>query len=101
MKQITVLQIISDLSDGGVEAMLMDIYRNIDYKTIRFIFVVQSSSRRYVDEIGEYGGKVYQVSPLHSVGMIAYMKNIIMQHEKKDWIWRQESMWFLLIAMIG
>ena len=77
MKQITVLQIISDLSDGGVEAMLMDIYRNIDYKTIRFIFVVQSSSRRYVDEIGEYGGKVYQVSPLHSVGMIAYMKNII------------------------
>ena len=53
MKQITVLQIISDLSDGGVEAMLMDIYRNIDYKTIRFIFVVQSSSRRYVDEIGE------------------------------------------------
>lgn len=77
MKHITVLQIISDLSDGGVEAMLMDIYRNIDHKIIRFIFVVQSNNRRYEEEIIEYGGKVYQINPLHSVGTIAYMKSII------------------------
>lgn len=77
MKQVTVLQIISDLSDGGVEAMLMDIYRNIDHEAIRFIFLVQSNNRRYEEEIIKYGGKVYQIVPLHSAGLISYIKSII------------------------
>lgn len=77
MKKITVLQIISELSDGGVEAMLMDIYRNIDHSVIRFIFVVQSSKRRYEEEILTFGGNIYQIEPLHSIGVVAYMKKIL------------------------
>ncbi len=77
MKKITVLQIISELSDGGVEAMLMDIYRNIDHSIINFIFVVQSDKRRYKDEILELGGNIYQIEPLHSIGVMAYIKKII------------------------
>ncbi len=86
MKNITVLQVISELSDGGVEAMLMDIYRNINHAIIRFVFVVQSDKRRYEDEIAKFGGKIYQIKPLHSVGISVYMKKImkICQEEHVD-----------------
>lgn len=77
MKKIIVLQIISELSDGGVESMLMDIYRNIDHSIISFIFVVQSDKRRYKDEILSLGGNIYQIEPLHSIGLIPYIKKII------------------------
>lgn len=86
MKKTTVLQIISELGDGGVEAMLMDAYRNIDHRKIRFVFVVQSNRRRYEDEITHLGGAVHQVSPLKEVGLVAYMRSIISicKKEKAD-----------------
>lgn len=86
MKKINVLQVIYRLGDGGVEAMLMDIYRNIDRKKIRFIFMVQEESTRYVEEINRLGGKVIKITPMKKQGIISYIKNIryICQREKID-----------------
>lgn len=86
MKKINILQVIYQLGDGGVESMLMDIYRNIDFKKYRFIFLVQEKSIKYVDEIEKMGGKVITISPLKKQGLIKYIKEIkrICKEEKID-----------------
>ena len=64
-----VLQIIGIVCGGGVEAVIMNYYRNIDRTQIQFDFVVDGYEKTYLDdEIEAMGGKVYHVEP--------YRKNI-------------------------
>lgn len=66
MKQepIRVLQIIGFVCGGGVEAVIMNYYRNIDRNKIQFDFVIDGYEKTALDnEILSLGGKVYKVEP--------------------------------------
>lgn len=64
-----VLQIIGIVCGGGVEAVIMNYYRNIDRTQVQFDFVIDGYEKTYLDdEIEAMGGKVYHVAP--------YRKNI-------------------------
>ena len=44
-KIIRVAQIIGIAAEGGVESMIMNLYRNIDHKKVQFDFFVESTSK--------------------------------------------------------
>ena len=61
---IRVLQIIGFVCGGGVEAVIMNYYRNIDRNRIQFDFVIDGYEKTSLDdEILSLGGKVYKVEP--------------------------------------
>lgn len=68
-KPIRVLQILGIVANGGVEAVIMNYYRNIDKSKIQFDFVVHNDAdENYINEVLDMGAKVYKVTP--------YNKNI-------------------------
>ena len=59
-KPIRVLQMIASLYSGGSQAMLMNLYRNIDRSKVQFDFIVEHPEYNYyLSEIESLGGKVY------------------------------------------
>ena len=66
---IRVLQIIGIVCGGGVEAVIMNYYHNIDKTKIQFDFIIDGYKKSILDdEILSLGGKIYKVEP--------YNKNI-------------------------
>ena len=63
-KTIRVLQILGIVANGGVEAVIMNYYRNIDKRKIQFDFVVHNDAdENYIKEVLSMGAKVYKVTP--------------------------------------
>lgn len=79
---IKVLQVITELGDGGVEMMLTNLYSEIDTNLVQFIFCVQSDKRNI--EIEKLGGKIVQILPMSESGIILYMKAIYLVCKKYD-----------------
>ena len=74
-----VLQVIGIMNRGGAEAMIMNLYRNIDRTKVQFDFVENSFERAaFDDEIESLGGKIYRCP--HFIG-----KNYL---EYKRW-WKE------------
>lgn len=64
MKQCRVLQVVSELNMGGIQAFLMNVYRNIDKNKIQFDFLIDDLPKGlFEDEILSLGGKIYRVTP--------------------------------------
>lgn len=58
---IRVLQVVTDMSRGGLETLLMNYYRQIDKNLIQFDFLVHRENKcEYDDEIELLGGKIYR-----------------------------------------
>lgn len=73
--QIRVAQIIGKWNGGGVEATVMNYYRNIDHKKIQFDFFCDEDSTNIpYKEIYELGGKVILVPPYQNI--ISYQKKM-------------------------
>jgi glycosyltransferase EpsF len=76
MEPIRVLQIIGSVESGGVEAVIMNYYRNIDRTRVQFDFVVHKNGRRsYIDAIKQMGARVYEITP-YSQNLFAFMSEI-------------------------
>ena len=59
-KPVRILQVIGIMNRGGAEAMIMNLYRNIDRNLIQFDFVEHTSEEAvYDDEIRSLGGRIY------------------------------------------
>ena len=55
-----VLQVVNRMGYGGIEAFLMNLYRNMDRKKIQFDFAVHTKEKgEYDNEIKELGGNIY------------------------------------------
>lgn len=66
---IRVLHVLGAVANGGVEAVIMNYYRNIDKSKIQFDFVVHNdANENYIKEVLSKGAKVYKITP--------YNKNI-------------------------
>jgi len=63
-KPIRIAQVIGKWVGGGVEAVVMNYYRNIDHKKIQFDFICDNDSTNIpYDEIEQLGGKVILIPP--------------------------------------
>lgn len=77
-KTVRVLQFPGSLLVGGVESMLMNIYRNIDKNNYHFDFCVvrdNDSEGPYDQEIKNNGGKLFYIPQIKS-GVFAYLRAI-------------------------
>ncbi|MBE6607646.1 MAG: glycosyltransferase family 1 protein [Ruminococcaceae bacterium] len=73
---IRVLHIVGSLGYAGLEAVVMNYYRNIDNNQVQFDFISCSPEKqRYDDEIIEKGGKIYRL-PSRNRHPFAYMREL-------------------------
>lgn len=80
---IRILQVVCSLGWAGVEAVVMNFYRNVDRSKVQFDFIICSEKpQRYDEEILQMGGKIYRL-PSRSGRPFAYMKalsRVIKEH---------------------
>ncbi len=75
MECIRILHMIGSLEIGGSQAMVMNIYRNIEREKIQFDFIVDSSNEQYfADEIKQLGGKIYSMPKFKGTNLLEIKK---------------------------
>lgn len=71
---IRVLQIVDSMGYGGIQAFIMNVYRNIDTDSIQFDFLLhKKSNNSYEAEILTRGGRIYYVPPRNQ----GILKNVV------------------------
>lgn len=61
---IRVLHVVGSMNKGGIETLLMTLYRNINRDKFQFDFAVHSTNKGdFEDEIKSMGGKIYRITP--------------------------------------
>lgn len=74
-KPIRILHVIGIMNRGGAEAMIMNLYRNIDRTKIQFDFVENSfEPAMYDEEIKQLGGKIYRCPHYNGKNHFTYKK---------------------------
>ena len=74
---IRILHVVSGMSTGGLETMIMNWYRNIDRNVIQFDFLVHHSERCfYDDEIEDSGGRIYRLTFSNDHNIIKYLRDL-------------------------
>lgn len=74
-KPIRILHIVTIMNLGGIETLLMTIYRDIDKEKIQFDFLVHRKEKGFFDdEILEIGGKIHRIIPLSPLTILSYYK---------------------------
>lgn len=59
---IRVLQVVTSMEKGGIESMLMNLYRKIDRDKVQFDFLLHKDKKADFEiEIEEMGGKIYRL----------------------------------------
>lgn len=77
MEQIRVLHNVTKMDAGGIETLLMNIYRNIDRKKVQFDFLVHRQEKGfYENEIEELGGRVYRVERFNPLNQKKYINSL-------------------------
>jgi len=72
-----ILQITSVLNFGGIETLIMNIFRNIDRDKIVFDFLaVNEEKGAFEEEIISLGGKIYKIPSLKKSGYFKFKKNL-------------------------
>ncbi len=66
---VHIAQLMGKMVNGGVDAVIMNYYRNIDRSKVQFDFIVDSDSKFIPrDEIESLGGRIYIVPPYQKLG---------------------------------
>lgn len=92
------------LDPGGIEAMIMNIYRNIDREKVQFDFLLHRDTKGfYDDEVKELGGRIYIAPPFNPFHHRRYLKGtdkIIKEHPEYKVIHAHSelNLWPLKIA---
>lgn len=77
MKQepIRVLQIVGRMDRGGIETMIMNLYRHIDREKVQFDFLAHyGREAAYNDEIRALGGRIYEMPALKDENHVYYWR---------------------------
>jgi glycosyltransferase involved in cell wall biosynthesis len=76
MEPIRVLQVLSRMTRGGAETMVMNLYRNIDRSQLQFDFVLHSLNQGdYDDEIKSMGGRMFYVPRYTAKTSLSYINS--------------------------
>ena len=71
---IRILHVVSSMNLGGIQVLLMNIFRNIDRNKVQFDFVFHTSEKCvFTDEITELGGRVYSVPRFSFKNVFSYI----------------------------
>lgn len=74
---IRVLQVVSKMHQGGLENLIMNLYRNIDRDKVQFDFITHRKEKSdFDDEIERLGGKIYRFSLLNDKNVFKYIKEL-------------------------
>lgn len=74
---IRVLHVVPNMNAGGLETLIMNIYRNIDRTKVQFDFLLHYEGEFfYSKEIRELGGKIYHTSVRDDSNLIKYFKDL-------------------------
>lgn len=78
MTPIRILHEVTSMNTGGVETLLMNIYRNIDRSKIQFDFMMHREEGKsfYENEIKELGGRIYSGIPFNPFKHKKYIKSL-------------------------
>ncbi|KIA82881.1 hypothetical protein OA84_04745 [Kaistella solincola] len=77
MELIRVLQVVVNMNSGGIENMLMNLYREMDKSKIQFDFLLHSESKSFFeDEIVALGGKIHRIKPLRIHNLMSYQSDL-------------------------
>ena len=77
MEPIRILQENVIMDPGGIESLLMNLYRHIDRDVIQFDFMLHRSDKgTYDDEIKEMGGEIYITEPFNPFHHGKYMSSM-------------------------
>lgn len=83
-KPIRVLHILQRMEAGGTQALLMNLYRNIDRSKVQFDFLVEYKEKQfYDDEIESLGGRIFRTSvreDFNVPGFISFLKKLFIEH---------------------
>lgn len=72
---IRVLQIVGRMDRGGIETMIMNLYRNIDREKVQFDFLAHyGREAEYNEEIRSLGGCIYEMPALKDDHHVYYWK---------------------------
>lgn len=76
-KPIRVLHILQRMEAGGIQALLMNMYRNINRDKVQFDFLVHYEENQFYDEeIERLGGRLYKFSVREDFNFIKYWKDL-------------------------
>ena len=74
IRKVRILHVIGVMDRGGAEAMIMNLYRQIDRSRIQFDFVVHTGREGVFDsEITELGGRIYHCPRYKGTNHIEYL----------------------------
>lgn len=75
--EIRILHVLGDLGVGGIESLLISIYKNIDKSKIKFDFLVHNiDNKQHVETINKLGGNVYKIRPFSPKNPFKYHKDL-------------------------
>ncbi|WP_404334454.1 glycosyltransferase family 1 protein [Planococcus rifietoensis] len=84
MEPIRVLQVVGRMDRGGIETLIMNLYRNIDRTKVQFDFLCHyGKEAEYNDEIRKLGGRIFEMPTIkssthtyyHRIGKYAFALN--------------------------
>lgn len=72
---VHVLNAVGNMGMGGMETLIMNIYRNIDREKVQFDFLIHTSREgEYADEIKKMGGRIFHMPVLQEKPHIYYWR---------------------------
>ena len=81
---VHVLHIVGNMGIGGIETLIMNIYRNIDRSKVQFDFLIHNPTEgEYADEIKRMGGKIYRMPVLRDKTHTYYWRYFEYKHALK------------------
>ena len=76
MEPVRVLHVVGRMDRGGIETMIMNVYRHIDREKLQFDFLAHygKPDADYNDEIRALGGRIYEMPRIKSTTKTYYGK---------------------------
>lgn len=86
MKPKRVLHVIDGMGSGGAEAMIMNLYRNLDRNHVQFDFLVRIPDNLHEKEITDLGGQLHVTPafPQKAISNYQETKNFFKNHNDYD-----------------
>lgn len=85
-KPIRILHVLQRMEAGGIQALLMNIYRKIDRSKVQFDFFVEYLDKEFYDEeIEMLGGKIYYNNVRKDKNVIKFEQNLSLVLQKEQY----------------